>query len=261
MGVGGHAGPQRLADGAPDPQAGDIDLATVGDASAADAFTVILEALAALRPDLIVSPAFSADPADLWDDAVRGEIGRIAPTAGILHVGRPYDRVLARYVDLAAALGADVEAPAVVEDRRRFDDAAAALREATAAKPGLTGIFVAASSDALYVVHPRADSPVWFYTELGLDVVVPDVPVADYWHELSWELVATYPADLIFHSVRSGEPSLDEMLARPTFAALPAVRAGQLAPWRLDAPHSHRHYAPILEEIAAAVRAADPTVV
>lgn len=161
----------------------------------------------------------------------------------------------------SAALGADLDAPELVAARRRYESSTAALVAATAARPGLVSMFVSGYDDALYVAHPRAATDVWLFDELGLDVVTPDVPVDDFWEVLSYEQVGRHPVDLIFNDVRGQALPLGELTARPTFANLPAVRAGQVAPWYFEAVYSHRRYAEVIDELTAAVTAADPDIV
>lgn len=47
---------------------------------------------------------------------------------------------------------------------------------------------------------------------------------------MSWEQVGKYPVDVILSSVRAMPP--DGLRKIATFASLPAVRVGQLWPWK-----------------------------
>ncbi len=261
----GVFGAQRKADGTPEDAIGRVDLDAVE--SLGDVFGQFnVEALAALQPDLVVTITYATDTAEegaYWyvpDESV-ALVQEIAPIVAISITGAPVIRSVERFAELGAALGANLDVPELVQARQRYDDAVAALTAATAARPRLVTMFVSGYTDALYVAHPRAASDVWLFDELGLDVVTPDIPVGDFWEILSWEQVGRHPVDLIFNDVRGQAFTLEQLNAQPTFAALPAVQAGQVAPWYFEAVYSYRRYAEVLDELTAAVTAADPNVV
>lgn len=261
----GVFGAQRKADGTPEDAIGRVDLDTVE--SVGEVFGEFnVEALAALQPDLVVTLTYATDAAEegaYWyvPDESLAPIQKIAPILAISITGAPVIRSVERFAELGAALGADLDAPELVGARQRYDTAVATLTAATAARPGLVTMFVSGYPDALYVAHPRAAIDVWLFDELGLDIVTPDVPVADFWETLSWEQVGRHSVDLIFNDDRGQALTVEQLNAQPTFAALPAVRAGQVAPWYFEAVYSHRRYAEVLDELTAAVTAADPNVV
>lgn len=94
-----------------------------------------VEKLAALAPDLVVvpfDPRQDGPPFGFIDGPVQGQVQAIAPIAAIDGIKDPV-QVLTRFAELAVALGADLQAPAPAAARKRFEDAAAALRAAAAA--------------------------------------------------------------------------------------------------------------------------------
>jgi iron complex transport system substrate-binding protein len=264
----GVFGPQRKPDGTPESVLGDVDLDAVE--SVGEAFEEFnVEALAALRPDLIVTVTYEEtleeDTADVYwyvPDESLEEIQAVAPILAIGIAAEPLDTVLARFAELAEALGADLESTEIAAEKARFDTASTRLTAATKAKPDLSTTFVSGTPQGLFVVHPEASADVWMFTNLGLQVVTPNAPVEEFWEQLSWENAGSHPADLIFNDVRGQAMTLDQMKSgQPTFAALPAVKAGQVAPWFFEQPYSYQRYATVLEDLTKAVESADPAVV
>lgn len=254
-------GPQRLADGTPDPMAGAIDLDAVESLGEVwGEFDV--ELLASLAPDLFVSQSYG--PAfPLWyipDEAAEAAIEAIVPTVGVLVQDVPIVQPIARFAELAAALGADMDAPEVVADKERFDRAVEDLRAAIAEKPDLTVIALGGLPEELYIADPAVAADLVFFRELGMNVVAPQNPDG-FWESLSWEEANTYPADLILNDARVQSLSPEQLAEIPTWRELPAVKAGQVADWNLEPVYSYRGYAPVLEDLAAVIRSAREDVV
>ena len=259
----GVFGPLRREDGSPNPLAGTIDPDAV--ISLGEGWNEVdLEALVALRPDLIVSTTYSPDIAgDLWglEPDVAAQAAQIAPVVAISTFETAVDASLSRFEDLAQALGADLQAPAVVAARERFARASDEVRTAAAAKPDLSVVVMSAWPEAIYVANPPAASDLAYFQQLGVNLVAPDNPDS-YWEELSWEQALKYPADLLLLDERDGgytAANLDELPA--TLAAHPAVQTGQVANWYTEFVLSYGAFAAVLEELAAALRDADETVV
>lgn len=256
-------GPVLQADGAKEPTAGRIDL---------DAVELVsegyddpdLERLVALEPDLIVTTTWDPSVPDMvWGispDAYPAAAA-IAPMIVISIVDRSVLDVILRVQDLAAALGADVDAPEVVADRAAFADSEDAARAAIAGNPGLTTMFVAGNADGMYVCGPDYYIDLRYFADLGLDIVSPQGQDAT--DILSWEQADKYPADVIFNDYRSNAPffRVDQLLEIPTFAALPAAKAGQIDNWYYEWVLSHRGFAFVLDNLAASVRGARADVV
>jgi iron complex transport system substrate-binding protein len=251
-------GPTTLADGSPDIQAGRMpveDLEILGNAWG----EFDLERFAALGPELIVSHYYEGF--DLWfvPEERLEEVESLAPGIGI-EVSRPsLDEIIDRHAALAEALGADLASKDNTAGVERFGNAAGAVAAAVAEKP-LKVLAVGAWPDGLYIANPPTFNLLAKCAELGADVVVPENPDQNgYWELLSWESVDKYSADAIFLDVRTGNIAPETLLADyPTWAALPAVAAGQVYGWNGEPVYSHVGGAVELERIAAGLTAAQP---
>lgn len=90
-----------------------------------------IEKYAALSPDLLVSTMFD-EKGTLWyvPEESADKILELAPSVGISVYDRQMTQPLARLLELAGSLGADVKAEKTVKAKKRFEDAAARLRKA-----------------------------------------------------------------------------------------------------------------------------------
>ncbi|MDT0310276.1 ABC transporter substrate-binding protein [Streptomyces sp. DSM 44917] len=253
----GVFGPTVLPDGSPDVQAARLDVEEV---------TVLgntwgefnVEAYAELQPQLLISGVHT--PPDLWyvpEDSAE-EILSLAPSVGIRTLGPGLATILTRYTELAEALGADLAAPAVTEARARFDAAAGAVRTAARDNGGLRVLVISATADQIWFAAPAALPDLTYFTELGVAFVSPDNPEdGGVFESASWENADRYPADLILVDNRTSNLQPADLQERkPTWRALPAVRAGQVASWTAEPTFSHTGVAPLLEDLADAVRTA-----
>jgi iron complex transport system substrate-binding protein len=254
----GVFGTQRQADGTPVPAAGRLDLDVV---KSLGEESVDLEALAALRPDLIVmqSGPSGLDPWPVTKEQV-DEVARIAPIVAAQGYGAPVSEIVAGYERLAAALGADMQSADLEQARGDLTRAAGEFRAAAAAKPGLVALFTYADNEGLWVAKIEDYPDLLEFQRLGLAIVKAGGP-DDYWEMLSWEQAGRYPADVIFHDERPHSLQPDALRRFPTWTALPAVRAGQVYRWNAETVLSHRGFAAALSELAGHVRAARANVV
>lgn len=194
-----------------------------------------LEALAAARPELIVTNAYPVDRKGTVDtkQALYGfadktqedKVRRIAPIVAITMWGTA-DTVVGRVNDLALALG--VPRARLDGYRKEFD--AAGRKLAAAGRSGLRVMAEAAYADkGLYLVRPADDPALSYYAKLG--VTLPDPGgSAYYWQTATWEQVDRYRnVDVWLNSARAMGSA--DLLKQPTFAALPAAKAGQIHPW------------------------------
>ncbi len=259
--VEGVFGPLRRADGEPDPAIGladPDDFASLGEVEG----EIDMEALAALRPDIIVAPMWGPDT--YWGiaaDAV-DELEQIAPIVGIRVDERPMDEPLARVGELAATFGNEA-AGEVDAARTVFDDASEGLSDALAAKPGLSVLAASGTLEELYVAWPPGFPDLNYYASLGMQLVEPaEHPESGgFWQTLSWEQVDTYEADLILSDVRAA--TIEQQIAQmpPTGQDLPAVQADQMVAWPAATALGYGSSAAVLAELTAAVEAADEDVV
>lgn len=221
--------------------------------------TIDVEALVALKPDLIVTLTFVPDePTDYWSLAADGPLEQVQQVAPIVAISgvQSASSGIARFAELAEALGADLASPDMVAAKTAWQDAEHAFTEAVTAKPGISALFVAASADMLYVANPERAGDVIYFTELGLTVpaITVDAANGDYWEYVSLESIGKFQTDMFMNSYR-GLP-MDEVKAMPTVAALPSVQAGQIYEWNQDFICSYQGMTSILTDLTANVEAA-----
>jgi iron complex transport system substrate-binding protein len=252
----GVFGETTRADGSKEPQAGDLDVNRVSVlGNAWGQFSV--EKYAALRPELLVTHMY--DPDALWyvPDESRDKILALAPTVAITTARVPMTRPIARYAELAAALGADLNAKKVTDAKARFEAAAESVRQAVRANPGIRVLAASGSPDLFYVSNPKVSTDLMYFAELGVDIVVPTkLEQGDYFEALSWENAGKFPADLILLDNRVTALQPADLAKKPTWRELPAVRANQVTPWDAVPRFSYAGAAPLLENLAAAIRSA-----
>ncbi|MFG1848032.1 ABC transporter substrate-binding protein [Micromonospora carbonacea] len=252
----GVFGETTRADGSKEPQAGDLDVGKV---------TVLgnvwgefsIEKYAALRPDLLVTHMY--DPGAFWyvPDESKDKILALAPTVAIQTARVPMSQPIERYAALAAALGADLKAKKVTDAKARFEAAAESVRQAVKANPGIKVLAASGSPDVFYASNPKVSTDLMYFAELGVDIVVPTkLEQGDYFEALSWENADKFPADLILLDNRTTALQPADLAKKPTWAALPAVKANQVTPWDAVPRFSYAGAAPLLENLAKAISAA-----
>lgn len=257
----GVFGPQELADGTKDPQAGNVDLSAVESVGAAFG-EFNLEQFSALKPDLVVTIIYGPV---LWyvpEDA-QPRIEEVAPVVGIQLAGTSVADGIERFGELAAALGADLDADEVRDARQRFEAASEQVREAAKAKPGLKVGVVIGDEEAYWVATSAFHGDVKYFADLGLDIMEPANPDPAFGFEkLSWEQADRYQADLLLEDARKVGLTPEELAAKyATWRSLPAVQARQVGAWQAETPFSYKTYARVLERLAETVRTARTDVV
>ena len=258
----GYFGQPMRPDGTRETIAGDLDLEgmlSVGpDYGAFD-----IEALAAEDIDLIVTDMWE-DPPSFWglEEGAIEQINTVSPILNLWFIGQPVTDTIERVGELAVALGADPDNPQVVADREAFLAAEAELKDAIAAKPGLKVAFASGTPDeAFYIGNPNVNADLMYYASLGLDIVAPE-DQSSFFEELSWEEAGRYPVDLLIMDDRQWSSTPEELIEKvPTFAALPAVKAGAYGPWTSEWVPSYPGMTPVLERLAELIRNADPDIV
>ena len=203
------------ATGPTDPRNGAFDVAASQSVGTSE---IDLEKLAALRPDLIVSNSWFADSAPNVINKAEATVARIAPVAVVSMLHRGVPRIVARYRELAVALGA----PESASDESAYTRAGAAVREAAGA--GLRVLVVYNHNDEGVWI---ADPDYWPFTqtlgELGLTMVRPGAANGDPVINVSWELLDQLDVDVILNQDTTIAAS-----EQPTWLRMPAVAAGQV---------------------------------
>ncbi|MER7889805.1 ABC transporter substrate-binding protein [Micromonospora sp. NPDC094482] len=252
----GVFGETKRADGTVDPQAGELNVENVEIlGNVWGEFSV--EKYAALRPELLVTHMY--DPGAFWyvPDESKSKILPLAPSVTITTARVPMTKPIERYAQLAESLGADLSAKKVTDAKARFEAAAESVRQAVKANPGIKVMAASGSPDLFYVSNPKVSTDLMYFAELGVDIVVPTkLESGDYFEALSWENAGKFPADLILLDNRNTALQPKDLGAKPTWAQLPAVKANQVTPWDAVPRFSYAGAAPLLENLANAIRAA-----
>ncbi|MBW5423187.1 ABC transporter substrate-binding protein [Streptomyces sp. BG9H] len=249
----GIFGPSKPVNGKPSPQSGDLDLSKL--TSLGNEWGQFnIEKYAALSPDLLISNMFP--PPNLWfiPEESGKKIASLAPTVGINGARVSLREPLKRYTELAASLGADLESEKVRAAKARFQRAERTLRKAAEANRGLKVMATTGDADQMYVAVPDAYCDLHYFKDLGIEFV--EGKKSDewgFWEFLSWENADKYHADLIMLDNRTTALPPEELAKKPTWAELPAVKAGQTVPWSMEERYSYAGYAPVIERLAAAV--------
>ncbi|MEU6594859.1 ABC transporter substrate-binding protein [Streptomyces sp. NPDC046881] len=256
--VKGVFGPTRTTAGKPDVQAGDMDISKVTVlGNAWGQFSI--EKYASLAPDVLVTTMFD-DAGTLWyvPEESKKKIAQLAPSVGISVYDRQLTQPLQRMWDLAESLGADMKAAKVTDAKKRFEDAAARLRAAAKAKPGLKVMAGSASDQLFYVSGTNLSIDLEYFKALGVNFVEPPESAKEQggWYEsLSWENVDKYRADIIMMDDRSSAIQPAD-ITKATWKKLPAVKAGQVIPRSPEPILSYDKCVPLLTNLAEALEKA-----
>ncbi|MCA9864662.1 MAG: ABC transporter substrate-binding protein, partial [Thermomicrobiales bacterium] len=182
-------------------------------------------------------------------------VNEIVPVVGLSATGLA-DQNLARYAELAGLLGADLETPELQAAKAAYDERVARFREIAQEKAGLTSLFASANGEAMFVANPVDWADLAWYRTLGLNIIDPEAERWEYWEELSAEQAGKYQPDIFFESEREGSFTQEEMQAHPLYQILPAVKAGQVAPWNQDFIQSYQGLGAALETMITALERA-----
>lgn len=253
--VKGVFGPTTTKGGKPDLQAGDLDVTKVEIlGNVWGEFNV--EKYAALVPDLLVTAQWVEG--ELWyvPEQSKDKILQLAPSVALLAAETTIPKAIQRHADLAESLGADLTAKKVTDAKARFEKAAGRLRAAAKSQPDIRVMIGSASQDLFYVSLASMSADTLYLQELGVKFVEAKVNAQGFFEELSWENVDKYPADIIMMDNRSSALQPETLTSKPTWARLPAVKAGQVVPRVTEPIYSYDKCAPILEDLAAAIEKA-----
>lgn len=217
---------------------------------------VDIEKAAALEPDLVIAEYWPLDKAWSGGEKVEVALSYLAPITGVTQ-GASILTLIEDYEALAQSLGADLSAPQIAADKAEFSAALDAFKAAAAAKPDLTVLAVWAGADALYVAATAGSAELVDFKSWGLNLIDPEI--ADdrgYWETLSWENADKYQPDLIIVDNRS-PTTIETARSQPTWTLMKAAAAGQVADWPAFWLRNYRHYALALNDLTAAIKAAD----
>lgn len=253
----GIFGPSKFADGKPDPQVGGVDLNTV--TSLGNVYNEFnFDKFVSLDPQLLVSVMYLKDQMWYVPDTQTEKIDKAAPSVGIRLQGLAMPEGIAKFISLAKALGADTETPAIQAAKAEYEKADAALTDAIKKTSGLKVLLVSAQKDTVYVANPPMFATSKHYQSKGMNFVLPEAPdqsQGGYYQQISWENIGKYSADVIMYDNRGGSLSLgpEGLGGVPTWAQLPAVKAGKLIAWNNETPFSYQRFTPQLTGLTEAL--------
>lgn len=205
-----------------------------------------LEKLLGLDPDLIVGFSNAEGTGwTWWDEKVQAEATATAPFLGIKFSSRPVEEVIEDYEALAKSLGGDIDS----QSAAKADYEAKLEQLRTLAKDQPLRIIALNGYDDLYVGQ-KTLGQLTLLDELGFEIAGPTHDSA--WASLSWEKVADYPADVVL----SYSGTAQQVENHPVFAALPAVKAGQVVEWDDKRPFTYSSYAQWFDELIAVLSTA-----
>ncbi|MFT4040064.1 MAG: ABC transporter substrate-binding protein, partial [Thermomicrobiales bacterium] len=250
----------QIEDGAGNrlPEAGDLDAKALAYLGEWDSFDI--EAALGLDAELYVDVTFwPEEPGALYNmsDEMVAMLEQQIPTLAISTGGGvPVSQPLARFRELAAALGADVDAPAVTEAVAAFDVATEAARETFAEQADIVSAFVWVGPGEFTLWDPNEFADLIYYQSLGLNAV-QITPNSGYTETLSLEEAHRYAFDAFFHLLPGGGEPGEGLAEYPTVATLPSVQAGQVYRWQRNYAPSYRQFVPIFEAFIADIAQAD----
>jgi iron complex transport system substrate-binding protein len=224
-----------------------------------------VEKAATLQPDLIVADWWPVEKAysgmENGVEEKSKKIAELAPVVGAAQGDSIVD-LIEGYRKLAASLGADVETGTAAAAKARFEQARDAFERATAAKPGLTALAISPYDDGYAVAVPKYAPELLDFQRWGLDVIDPDKPDPDfpYWQTLSFENADHYQPDLLLFDDRNYPTNLETLKSQPIAKNIKAFAAGAYTQWPAYWLHTYTDYAEQLEQLTAAIEAADPNV-
>ena len=182
-----------------------------------------LEAIAALKPDLIV-----ADEQD--HEQIYSQLSRIAPTLLYRSYRGSYADQVAQFRDLSRLTGHAQEGEqALAEHQALFDEVKATV------SPSAGRVVVGVLAPTGFFVHSRLSYLGSILTELGLDNPV-ETQEGETQYLLSPEgLAALQPDTLIVLYNPEDQAAYEKFRAEPLLASLPAVEAGRVYVFNRDA--------------------------
>ena len=257
--VKGVFGPTTAKGGKADVQAGDMDVSKVTViGNAWGQFNV--EKYASLAPDVLLTTTFDS-AGTLWyvPEESKDKVAKPAPSVAVSVYDRQLTAPLERMWELAESLGADMKADKVVRAKQRFEAAAARLRKAAKAKPGIKVLAGSAAESVFYVSGTNLSVDLEYFKALGVNFVEPSEQAkkdtGGWFETLSWENVDKYPADIIVMDDRSSTIQPAD-ITQATWRKLPAVKAGQVIARSPEPILSYDKCTPLLENLAEALEKA-----
>ena len=208
-----------------------------------------------MNPELLIDSSF--DGKSLWYvPAEQSEqILALAPSLAVPGTFPNTTDAIETFVSLAGKLGADTGSAALAAQKKAYEAALADIRTISASS-GLKVAIVSGDSDSLYVVDPKNLSEATTLADAGLDIIAPEKHTTDTFQQYSWEQAGSVlgSADVILLDARLTPSAKADLEKIPTWASLPAVKAGQVGQWFAAAPYSYKSYAKIFGDLATQLK-------
>lgn len=211
---------------------------------------IIVEDLIKTDPDIVLTMTYDRDDPEstlgLLPDIME-QVSALYPVAIVTDMDSA-ELQLERTVDLAEALGADLDSPEATAARETYEAKVAEFSEVAEAQSDLKVLYIDVDPDAIYIAGPDGVSELKYLSKLGMNFGNADSEfAAEFWQTLSLEETITYPADVVFNDVYSTVTELADLQAMDTVGFIPAIKAGQVGLWPRDFPVSYGGLTDFLE--------------
>lgn len=223
-----------------------------------------IEKLASVKPDVVIVMQWGSYDEESFcvKEDQMDDIKRIAPVLRIQSEQRA-DKVLAKYADLAEALGADLGSDDIAAKKEKYKTAQERLKAAVKSRPEIEVSAMSVSSQWIGIATTEGFPDLDAYDQTyGVSFVEP-TKHDGYWQQLDHETADRYRADVVLVDSRSrvvteALPSLRK--ESPVWGDLPEVAAGQVVPWFVPGSFSYTRDAVSLNTLAEAIENAKDVV-
>lgn len=224
---------------------------------------VNVEALAAAHPDAVIAEYDKPNQA-YWGygDDRKGQANTKEFTKLIgFDITGTVPEIFDRVSTLASDLGADPASASTTALKQKFEQASDRVKADAAAKPGLTVARIGADKSGMSFGCASGQNDIAYWKQLGVGVQeglgCNNAPgSSSYWGTVvSWEKVSDYPADVLIDNSFGIAATRKLATSNAAFAALPAIKAGQLAQIETFPALSYSQYIANLDALASAMEA------
>lgn len=224
---------------------------------------VKMEKLAALKPDVIVSTFYTGDgvlfPGGVYGfqtEKMQNDAKKIAPILAIDST-QPSSEVIARFSEMAKAMGADTTGGEVAEARKTWEAAVTDLKAAAAEGKDIEVLAVTPAAEQVYFAVPDLFPDLLDMKDWGVNVMTPNGKlVSSYYEAVSWENAAKYQPDVVLIDARGYTLGKEALEKYPTWNSIKAVKSDQLGEW-VRVSLNYEDYTKQLEGLTAVLKSAE----
>ncbi|MFD6289573.1 ABC transporter substrate-binding protein [Streptomyces sp. NPDC060205] len=198
--------------------------------------------LGSVRPDLVVDVTYDGKQPYAVTEPAAERAG--APVLALaVGAGTPLPRILARFAELAGALGGEP-----VGQEQELTAAQDAVRSTVRAEvPVKVLALSAAGPGQVHLARPRAWPELRHLADLGVRLTEPGEGGAN-WATTTWERAVDLAPGLVLADVRGNAAPAAELASVPAWRAL--TSAATVTPWNPELPCSARAYAAFFGSVA-----------